>query len=158
MRPLLLLDADGVLMPLGRAVPPGYERCTTASFDVVVCRQHGAWLRELAVLFDIVWATTWGQQANDVLGGLLGLPEMPVLELGELPRAGTRKLAAVASQVGGRALAWIDDELYDDAVLWAEERDAPTLLVRTAPHVGMAAAHVAELQAFARSQPGTAGW
>ncbi len=77
---------------------------------------------------------------------------LPVLELGDLPRAGTRKLAAVASQVGGRSLAWIDDELYDDAVQWAEERDAPTLLVRTSPHVGMRAAHVAELEVFGQRQ------
>ena len=87
-----------------------------------------------------------------MLGGLLGLPVMPVLELGELPRAGTRKLAAVATHVGGRSLAWIDDELYDDAVQRAEGRDAPALLVRTAPYVGMTAAHVVRLEAFARSQ------
>ncbi len=58
--PLLLLDVDGVLMPLGRSVPPGFERHTTVTSDVVVSAQHGEWLRELMGSFELVWASTWG--------------------------------------------------------------------------------------------------
>jgi hypothetical protein len=38
MRPLLLLDVDGVLMPIGCSVPQGYARHRTAEHDVVARR------------------------------------------------------------------------------------------------------------------------
>src|SRR3954447_19394357 len=62
--------------------------------------------------------------------------------LDELPRTGTRKLAAVNRYVRDRPLAWVDDELYDDAQLWAQARRAPTLLIRTQPSVGLSRADV----------------
>jgi len=31
------------------------------------------------------------------------------------PRSGTRRLAAVAAYFGTRELAWMDDEIHDDA-------------------------------------------
>lgn len=111
IRPMLLIDVDGVLSPTGASVPLGYARRTNSSFDVVTHDDHGRWLRSLAEQFDLVWATTWGEAANRIHGHLLELPTLPVLPLGELPRQGTRKLAAVERYVGARALAWIDDEL-----------------------------------------------
>jgi hypothetical protein len=53
--------------------------------------------------------------------------------LDELPRTGTRKLAAVNRYVRDRPLAWVDDELYDDAQLWTQARRAPTLPPLTCP-------------------------
>ena len=64
------------------------------------------------------------------------------MPLDELPRTGTRKLAAVNRYVRDRPLAWVDDELYDDAQLWAQARRAPTLLMRTQPSVGLSRADV----------------
>src|SRR6185437_2957889 len=59
LRPLLLLDVDGVLSPLGGAVPPGYARHRTDRYDVVVSQRHSEWLRSLTPLFELTWATTW---------------------------------------------------------------------------------------------------
>lgn len=148
-RPLLLVDVDGVLQPVGRAVPPGYERFADDSSEVVLCLQHGVWLARLSTSFDLVWATTWGATANRAIGARLGLPELPHVHLPNLPRSGTRKLGAVAEYVGDRAAAWIDDELYEDAVAWAVDRPAPTLLRRTAPGVGLVESDVQALAAFA---------
>jgi hypothetical protein len=36
----------------------------------------------------------------------------------------------------------VDDELYDDAQLWAQARRAPTLLIRTQPSFGLSRADV----------------
>ena len=151
MRPLLLLDVDGVLMPLGRSVPRGYERHVTESSNLVAAAQHGVWLRELSQSFEIVWATTWGDSANDTFGELFGLPRFDFVRLVDMPRHGTRKLAAVEAFAGSRPLAWVDDELYDDAMAWADGRVEQTLLVRPAPYVGLLVEHFASLKQFAVS-------
>ena len=148
-RPLLLVDVDGVLQPVGRSVPPGYKRFTDEDSEVVLRPEHGVWLGHLGSTFELVWATTWGGTANRFIGSHLGLPHLPHIELSNLPRSGTRKLAAVEQYVGERAVAWIDDELYEDALAWAAGRKYPTLLRRTAPGVGLTAADVSALDAFA---------
>ena len=42
------------------------------------------------------------------------------------------KLSHVAAWVGARPLAWVDGERVDVAFAWADEREVPTLLLRTA--------------------------
>lgn len=149
VRPLLLLDVDGVLMPTGRSVPPGYERRTAGGAEIVICRQHGEWLIDLARSFELVWASTWGAKANESFGTVLGLPRLESIVLGDLPRDGTRKLKAVDAFAGERALAWVDDEIYDDATTWATKRSASTLLVRTSGSVGLRQTHIDQLKRFA---------
>lgn len=82
------------------------------------------------------------------MGAVAGLPRLPALALGDLPRDGTRKLAAVRAAVGDRPLVWIDDELYDDALAWADARPAPTLLVRTRAGVGLTVQEVDRVVAW----------
>ncbi len=150
MRPLLLLDVDGVLMPTGTSVPPGFERHVGDDYEVVVSHEHGVWLRQLAGLFDLVWATSWGASAPRIFGGLLQLPPMPVVELRHLVRDGTPKLPDVSSFVGERALAWVDDELFEDAFEWAANRRAPTLLIRASGSKGLSRENFDQLLAFAQ--------
>jgi hypothetical protein len=149
MLPLLLLDIDGVLSPTGSAVPPGFERRSTPTYNVVIGTDHRAWLQTLSDIFELVWASTWGEAGNRVYGEIHGLKTLPVIPLGDLPRDGTRKLSAVARYVGDRALAWVEDELYDDAQAWARARSAPTLLVRTRASVGLTRTDVDRLMVFA---------
>jgi len=78
-----------------------------------------------------------------------GLDRLPFIPFGELPRDGTRKLGAVAAFIGDRAAAWIDDEIYDDATTWADQREAPTPLIRTAGSIGMTQQHYEQLKRFA---------
>lgn len=149
-RPLLLLDIDGVLQPVGSSVPPGYERIVTDDATVVLNVAHGRWLAELADDVEMVWVSTWGERANRLIGARLGLPELIHIELPDLPRDGTRKLQAVRSFVDRRPLAWVDDELYEDALAWAEERAAPTLLRRTRASIGLTREDVDVVAAFVR--------
>lgn len=95
-----------------------------------------------------MWASTWGERANRLIGARLGLPALAHVGLADLPRHGTRKLEAVRSFVGARPLAWIDDELYEDAFAWAEERAEPTMLCRTRGSVGLTREDVDAVAAF----------
>jgi hypothetical protein len=60
------------------------------------------------------------------------------------------KLAAVADHAGERPAAWVDDAFSDDCHAWAARRGAPTLLLGTQPAVGLTAADVERLLAWAR--------
>lgn len=151
LRPLVLIDVDGVLQPVGSFVPPGYTRFDGQEATVVLRPEHGRWLAELPTTVEIVWATTWGGRANRLIGDRLGLPAMEWIDLGDLPRSGTRKLDAVSRYVDDRPLVWIDNELYDDAVAWAESRPAPTMLRRTRASVGLTREDIDSVKDFLTS-------
>lgn len=155
MKPLLLLDIDGVFSPFGAGPPPGYQRTQLGDYEVVWNPLHVEWLAELAALFDFVWATTWEHDANQALSPILGLPELPVIEF-ERGTGDTWKLPSVREFVDHRVMAWIDDDLYLDAFAWAKERAEPTLLVRTRSSVGMTRDDVEELMSFGLSQQAAA--
>lgn len=83
MRPLLLLDVDGVLNALGRPVEDGYVlgsavaagRTWPICYSPEVIAHVLRWLDEGV---DVQWLTTWGEEANAGLHELLGLPQLPV--------------------------------------------------------------------------------
>lgn len=88
-RPLLFLDVDGPLIPIGGhhdAVDdrPGH-RLTPALARALASNpllyrldpRRGRWLAALPC--ELVWATTWMADANEVIGPLLGLPELPIV-------------------------------------------------------------------------------
>lgn len=147
-RPLLLVDVDGVLNPLGHRPPPGFFVQSIDGYEVAISDRHGRWLNELAESFELWWATTWEQSANNSVGTLLGLPELPVVRFAGERSGDTRKLEAVQGAVGDRSLAWIDDELFLDAYEWARNRAAPTLLVRPSSSVGMTLSHFEQICRF----------
>ncbi|GAA3438125.1 hypothetical protein [Kutzneria kofuensis] len=77
-RPLLFLDVDGTLIPFGGVTYSSYH---TDSPDPLLTRldpAHGA--RLCALSCELVWATTWLSDANDLIAPLLGLPPLPVVD------------------------------------------------------------------------------
>ena len=138
--PLLLFDVDGVLNPYAApGCPPGYteHELFPGEEAVLVCAAHGEWLAELAIRFQLVWATGWGAEANRLLAPLLQIPELPVIGFPPVPFHPRDKLPAVARYARGRSLAWVDDQFPAETRGWAAAREAPTLLVEVDPAEGL---------------------
>ncbi len=154
VRPLLLIDIDGVLNPYVRAgdeIPTGYDAHRLGGMNVVLCKSHGGWLHELATRYDLVWASTWEADADALIGSAIGAPPgIPHLTFAERdPQDWTWKLPAVTRLVGDRPVAWLDDDPGHGASEWAADRAAPTLLVRPDARIGWTRDELDQLVAFA---------
>ncbi len=155
-KPLLLVDVDGVISLFGfpsNERPAGSWMFIDGSPHLISAAAAGH-LQALGADFDLVWCTGWEEKANEYLPAVLGLPgDLPVLSFDRNPGRGHAhwKLAAIEEYAGPeRALAWVDDALNDACRSWARLRAAPTLLVDTLPHEGLADEHVRTLAAWAR--------
>jgi hypothetical protein len=153
-KPVLFVDVDGVISLFGFA--PGAT--PAGRFEIVDGIAHflsataGEHLRRLAERFEPVWCTGWEEKANEYLPHALGLPgPYPHLTFERNPgRAHAHwKLDAIEAHAGARPLAWIDDAHGEVCEAWAAARSAPTLLVTTAPAVGMTGAEVTQMLSWA---------
>ncbi|MFF9351437.1 hypothetical protein [Streptomyces sp. NPDC014734] len=167
MRPTLLVDVDGPLNPYAAKPcrrPPGYEthRLLTPRWVAAERRRligrglpdkpvrplrvwlnpdHGSALTGLP--FELVWATTWEEEANVYVAPVLGLPELPYIawdpERPEPTAGGVFwKTPQIVAWAEGRVFAWIDDEITDADRAWVREHhDGPALLHRIDPRRGL---------------------
>ncbi|MFF7988765.1 HAD domain-containing protein [Kitasatospora xanthocidica] len=179
VRPVLLVDVDGPLNPDAAKPhrrPAEYEthRLMTPRWEAAERRRLRAWglpnkrpkpLRvwlnpahgaALAALpFDLVWATTWEEEANEFLAPILGLPALPVITWSDPrpePGAGVFwKTPEVVAWARGRPFAWVDDLVTDADRAWVEAHHrGPALLHRVDPKVGLTAEDFAALADWAR--------
>jgi hypothetical protein len=160
VRPLLLIDVDGVLNPfdMNRNAPaPGFELHYITvrdgrTFPVLLNRAHGEWLNALSEDFELVWATTWADQANEAIGPRIGLPTLPVVEPVRRGLYRVEKFGPVREIVRGRPFAWLDDSFEYGVPQWARRRNGrwyPSLLVRPDPAIGLTETHIQTLREFA---------
>ena len=161
-RPILAVDVDGVISLFGfdQAIEPGRASPEKApgEFHLIDGMLHclaldtGPRLNRLANSFELIWASGWEDRANDHLPGILGLPELPYLTFDGRARFGTAhwKLEALEEYADDRPLAWIDDSLDESCYEWAEQREAPTLLVPTESDQGLLDVHVEALESWVR--------
>ncbi len=177
-RPLLLVDVDGPLNPYAAKPhrrPEGYEthRLLTPRREAAERNRLSAWglpnrrpkpLRvwlnashgpALAALpYELVWATTWEEEANAFVSPLLGLPELPVITWSSpRPEPGDGvfwKTPEIAAWVDGRPFAWVDDEISEADRTWtAMNHTGPALLHRVDPRLGLLPDDFAALEAWA---------
>ena len=111
--------------------------------------------RLLTLECPIVWATTWADEANDVIAPLLALPALPVIpwpHTAPEPEHGLHwKTTFLTRCSDGRPFVWLDDEITDvDRRSVATHHPAPTLLHRTDPHRGLTADTVTAAQRWLR--------
>jgi hypothetical protein len=172
VKPLLMVDVDGVLSLFGFQTPPpalaavGRHDPPKGSWHSIdgiphflssAAAQH---LLALVSLFELVWCSGWEEKADEYLPSLLGLPRgLPHLSFERGARPGQSihghwKLAAIEAYAGTRPLAWIDDCIDAACHAWAAARGAPTLLVRTAPAQGLTEREAARLRAWVMNEEG----
>jgi hypothetical protein len=154
-KPLLFLDVDGVitLWPPIQPSPPGRTH-DLGGFRVYISGRCAELIQALERRFEIVWATGWEQDANRLLGPILGLErDLPTLRFGDSAYGGTSdwKIPAVERAAGRRPLAWVDDTIGPRHRSWARQRGAPTFLLKTKANGGLTARGVRELLAWADS-------
>jgi hypothetical protein len=153
MRPLLFVDVDGPLIPFGNSPYPAYGE-VGADGNPLLTRldpRHGP--RLLALGLDLVWATTWVDEANEIIAPRLGLPSLPLVEWTDEEPAEDGlywKTGNVVTWAAGRPFAWFDDEVTERDQAWVRERSsAPTLLHRVDPGAGLGPSDYAAVEAWA---------
>jgi hypothetical protein len=136
-RALLFLDVDGTLLPFAGA---GRQMGDDANPLLAgLDPEHGRRLAELPC--DLVWATTWMAEANEVLAPRLGLPQLPVVDWPDDDDDSSRlhwKTRRLVEWAAGRRFVWVDDEITSADRTWvATNHSAPALLHRVDPRRGL---------------------
>ncbi len=174
-RPLLFLDVDGPLNPYAakpQRRPAGYTtlrvprdgQTPDGHRSALVRRRplrvwlhprHGAELLRLD--YELCWATTWMAEANRWIAPVIGLPELPFVDFGDVllqdrPDGVHWKTAPLVEYANGRPFAWVDDEQggLDQAYVTAHHR-APGLLHHVNPRIGLRDDDFRTLAEFARA-------
>jgi hypothetical protein len=118
LRPLVLVDVDGVVNDLGflqgERRPWATRLLRSHGFVVAVPAYMPELMQHLTRVAEVSWCTTWRHRANDEIAGHLGVGPLPVVDDGTNDRyvgwkaAAARPMAEAALAVG-RRVYWIED-------------------------------------------------
>ncbi|MCX4763121.1 HAD domain-containing protein [Streptomyces sp. NBC_01275] len=141
---LLFLDIDGTLIPFGGTEP--YPLHGTSPHPLLPRLDPALGPRLLALGCELVWATTWLDDANALLAPWLGLPPLPVVHWPDEPE--TRglhwKTRPLVTWAAARPFIWLDDEITPTDHAWvAAHHPAPALLHHVDPRRGLTDADLA---------------
>lgn len=140
-RPIVFLDVDGTLIPFRNRPARTHARATDDSGNPLLDRlDPGDGRGLLALGCELVWATTWMAEANDVVAPRIWLPRLPVVEFpdDETEHGLHWKTTTLTRWAGGRPFIWLDDEIADTDRTWVHRHyPAPALLHRVDSLTGL---------------------
>jgi hypothetical protein len=155
MKPLILLDIDGVLNPLTTTAQGGEDPA------LILSNQKLALVRRLSFCGRVAWVSTWPGRLTSAMESQLKLSVEPLrvtlvlrpndsLEATPKLRSVRRWLARMEAleQMDWDSVVWIDDVLGPDAKEWARGHSQPVLLKKPVAADGLTSAHVEAVEAF----------
>lgn len=150
---MLYLDVDGVLSPYAHQAPTwdDWRRIDHAPYHLVLSESMATRLDRLEA--EIVWLTTWEDQANHYVGSALGWDALDVVGRRRGPADRWWKLEALRRRIrrDPHPFVWVDDELERRARMvepWLDELGIPHLLVSPDPETGLSSAELDEIERF----------
>lgn len=163
MKPVILLDVDGVLNAVCRGPAPDNEfddftEAMCLGFLITYSQEMG---RRLAALdADIVWLTTWQERANEHIAPLFGWEEKPVVPDISKPSAEWWKNTSAQAfiEADPRPFIWVDDDLScsirtDSDIRWIENLGVPNLLISPTTNRGLRPKQIDMMEEFIASLP-----
>jgi hypothetical protein len=158
-QPLVFLDVDGTVVPFGQ--PNGTRSGPTAAEAYLAGISPELGRRLAALPCELIWATTWEDEANEVLAPRLGLPPLRVVHWPEPSGEDERedrwfnlhwKTRTLAAWADGRPFAWVDDEITAADVEWvAASHHGHALLRPVDGFLGITSQDLEALVAWLRS-------
>ncbi|WP_326687948.1 HAD domain-containing protein [Streptomyces sp. NBC_01795] len=162
-RPILFLDVDGPLIPFGSRSSRPRKARTSRSEDsscsgnpLLERLDPAVGPRLLALGCDLVWASTWMDEANEVIAPRIGLPPLPVVrwpeELADEGPGGLHwKTRHIVEWAGHRSFIWVDDEISAMDRLWVSaQHEGQSLLYRVDPDEALTDEDFTELARWLR--------
>ena len=167
-QPLVLVDIDGVLNAFAaRGTAPHRRSARAGGMPVVLDRRHPHWFERLETYAELRWASMWQAHAAPVFGSTAGIgTHWDFLDFdaswawtpSQVGRTGDGVGAYKWWEIlrcsrGGRPLVWIDDDMTDDHLAWAEQRataGTPTLFLRPDPREGFTESQFEQVLTFVR--------
>lgn len=162
-RPVWFLDVDGVIAPVGEPHGPhahnhangpanlGHAAGMWMCWDTSVIERVAGLHRD--ALVEVVWLTSWGQDAPKHVAPLLGLPTFAVCpDLTD--GTGWAKASAARAYLAahpGRPFVWTDDHLTASRrSSFKQSHRQPSLMIQPVSNVGLTARDLDRIEAFAR--------
>lgn len=166
-RAILAVDVDGVLNAMSGGRPA--KGWLDARVQVVTGERsmrlrirynpsHGAQLLALAAEYgaELTWCTTWEELANEHIGPLVGLPELPWVPMdaaGFSESLGPVKARSIAAYAGDRPFCLLDDEPDIETAL--RRHPVPHKVVRVDERAGLQDHHLRRAGEWLASLHGT---
>jgi hypothetical protein len=156
----VFLDFDGVLNPEAQLPPGPFTDWCTSKVEGVTIRWSPTVARsigQLASRAEVLWLTTWEEDAQIHLEPLLGLPRFELAGRDETDspwRWWKHDIVTALWETDPRPFVWIDDDLslFDDALEWVKGLPPDQALpIAPDPSSGLTPEHLEIIDRFVAS-------